>query len=172
MAGVSCTRIDCGRRTHGEHVGKAPHTWWSPNMLPKQLPRCVPLPAFFGQGSAVFNGACEGCEHTSETMSEPEQYIRPVFTPENAQAIVSQIEKNGYSSLFDFDHGVYHDVTGVREGTMHMDMFVQHSMTVLLFWWTGLDGIKGLVTVAMQSGSDSYYYHPWDTNVVFAILGI
>jgi len=105
-------------------------------------------------------------------MSEPEQYIRPVFTPENAQAIVSQIEKNGYSRLFDFEHGVYHDVTGVREGTMHMDMFVQHSMTVLLFWWTGLDGTKGLVTVAMQSGSDSYYYHPWDTNVVFAILGI
>ena len=43
MAGVSCTRIDWGRRTHGEHVGNAPHVAWSPNMLPKQLPRWVPL---------------------------------------------------------------------------------------------------------------------------------
>jgi hypothetical protein len=45
IAGVSCTRIDCWRRTMGELVGKAPHRAWSPNMLPKQLPRGEPLPS-------------------------------------------------------------------------------------------------------------------------------
>lgn len=44
MAGVSCTRMDCCRLTTGELVGNVPHTLWSPNMPPKQLPRCAPLP--------------------------------------------------------------------------------------------------------------------------------
>lgn len=41
--GVSCTRMDWGRRTTGEDVGNAPHRPWSPNMLPKQLARGAPL---------------------------------------------------------------------------------------------------------------------------------
>jgi hypothetical protein len=40
----TCTRMDCWRRTEGEHVGKAPHTLWSPNIPPKQLPLAPPLP--------------------------------------------------------------------------------------------------------------------------------
>ena len=43
MAGVSCTVMDCTRLTMGEAVGNAPHVWWSPNMLPKQLARGAPL---------------------------------------------------------------------------------------------------------------------------------
>jgi hypothetical protein len=36
--------MDCCRLTGGEEVGNAPHTRWSPNMLPKQLARGAPLP--------------------------------------------------------------------------------------------------------------------------------
>ena len=51
MAGVSCTVMDCWRLTAGELVGNAPHRPWSPNMLPKQLPRGAPL-----HGSGINSG--------------------------------------------------------------------------------------------------------------------
>ena len=68
MLEVSCTVMDCWRLTAGELVGNAPALAWSPNMLPKQLPRGAPLqqektlisislglPSFSGQMSRLRN---------------------------------------------------------------------------------------------------------------------